>query len=83
MTKGKPTKRRLGFTKPQSRSPKKAEAKLVRENRELKIERDWLLEQEAATSGILRMIARSRTDLQSVLDGIVDGTGRPITLKRC
>ncbi|MGN6734910.1 MAG: GAF domain-containing protein, partial [Candidatus Binatia bacterium] len=75
MTKGKPT-RRLGSATPQSPSAKKPEAKLVRENKELKIERDGLLEQEAATSDILRMIARSPTDLQSVLDAIVTSAAR-------
>src|SRR5262249_9531270 len=34
-------------------------------------ERDESLEREAATSDILRMIARSPADLQSVLDAIV------------
>src|SRR4029453_15882415 len=63
-------------SKPRRPSPKKAEAKLVRENKELKIERDGLLEREAATSDILRMIVRSPTDLQSVLDGIAEGGER-------
>ena len=49
---------------------------MVRENKELKIERDGLLEREAATSDILRMIARSPTDLQSVLDGIAERAAR-------
>src|SRR5262245_46471651 len=64
--------------KPQSkpRRPSLKEAKLVRENKELKIERDGLLEREAATSDILRMIARSPTDLQSVLDGIAERAAR-------
>src|SRR5262244_3519913 len=59
-------------SKPRRPSSKKADAQLVRENKELKIERDGLLEREAATSDILRMIARSPTDLQSVLDGIAE-----------
>jgi len=63
-------------SKPRRPSPKKADAKLVRENKELKIERDGLLEREAATSDILRMIARSPTDLQSVLDGIAERAAR-------
>ena len=61
-------------SKPRRSSVK--EAKLVRENKELKIERDGLLEREAATSDILRMIARSPTDLQSVLDGIAERAAR-------
>src|SRR4029450_177577 len=69
-----PTKK--SSSKPRRPSPKKAEAKLVRENKELKIERDGLLEREAATSDILRMIARSPTDLQSVLDGIAERAAR-------
>src|SRR5262245_40610394 len=64
------------LSKPRRPSPKKADAKLVRENKELKIERDGLLEREAATSDILRMIARSPTDLQSVLDGIAERAAR-------
>src|SRR5262245_6249621 len=63
-------------SKPRRPSTKKADAKLVRENKELKVERDGLLEREAATSDILRMIARSPTDLQSVLDGIAERAAR-------
>ena len=63
-------------SKPRRPSPKKSDAKLVRENKELKIERDGLLEREAATSDILRMIAHSPTDLQSVLDGIAERAAR-------
>ena len=63
-------------SKPRRPSSKKTDAKLVRENKELKIERDGLLEREAATSDILRMIARSPTDLQSVLDGIAERAAR-------
>ena len=62
--------------KPRRPSPKKADAKLVQENKELKMERDGLLEREAATSDILRMIARSPTDLQPVLDGIAERAAR-------
>ena len=59
-------------SKPRRPSPKNADARLVRENKELKIERDGLLELEAATSDILRMIASSPMDLQSVLHGIAE-----------
>src|SRR5215510_2946115 len=60
--------------KPQSkpRRPSLKEAKLVRENKELRRERDELLERETATGDILRMIASSPTDLQSVLDTIAE-----------
>src|SRR4030095_8978095 len=63
-------------SKPRRPSSKKTDAKLVRENKELKFERDGLLEREAATSDILRIIARSPTDLQSVLDGIAERAAR-------
>ena len=63
-------------SKPRRPSPKKADAKLVRENKELKIERDESLEREAATSDILRMIAHSPTDLQTVLDAIAERAAR-------
>jgi signal transduction histidine kinase/putative methionine-R-sulfoxide reductase with GAF domain len=66
--------------KPRSKSdrasPKKTDAKLVQENKELKRERDDLLEREAATSDILRMIASSPMDLQSVLDAIAERAAR-------
>src|SRR5215813_340340 len=60
--------------KPQSkpRRPSLKEAKLVRENKELRRERDELLERETATGDILRMIASSPTDLQIVLDTIAE-----------
>ena len=54
--------------KPRRPSPKKADTKLLRENKELRQERDESLERETATSDILRMIASSPADLQSVLD---------------
>ena len=54
------------------RRPSVKDAKLVRENKELRRERDESLDREAATSDILRMIARSPMDLQSVLDGIAE-----------
>jgi len=57
-------------------SPKKADAKLVRENKELRRERDESLERETATSDILRMIASSPTELQLVLDALVESAAR-------
>jgi GAF domain-containing protein len=69
-----PTKK--SRSKSQRASPKKADAKLVRENKELRRERDESLEREAATSDILRMIASSPADLQSVLDAIAERAAR-------
>jgi GAF domain-containing protein len=57
-------------------SPEKADAKLVWENKELKRERDESLEREAATSDILRMIAKAPGDLQTVLDAIAERAAR-------
>ena len=67
-TKKKDTKK----SKAKPRHPSVKEAKLVRENNDLRRERDESLEREAATSDILRMIASSPMDLQSVLDGIAE-----------
>jgi hypothetical protein len=61
---------RAKTSKRQRPSQKESNAKLNRENKELRRERDESLEREAATSDILRMIARSPMDLQSVLDGM-------------
>ena len=63
-------------SKPRRPSPKKADAKLVRENKELRRERDESLEREAATSDILRMIARSPAELQPALDAIAERAAR-------
>ena len=53
-------------------APRPSIAQLVRENQELRSERDALLEREAATGDILRMIARAPADIQVVLDGIAE-----------
>src|SRR5262244_4311726 len=63
-------------SKSERTSPQKADTKLVRENKELRRERDESLEREAATSDILRMIARLPMDLQSVLDAIAERAAR-------
>src|SRR5262245_48293498 len=63
-------------SKSERTSPQKADTKLVRENKELRRERDESLEREAATSDILRMIARSPMDLQSVLNAIAERAAR-------
>src|SRR4030095_3817810 len=62
-------------SKSQRASPK-ADAKLVRENKELRRERDESREEQSATSDILRMIARSPTELQPVLDAIAERAAR-------
>ena len=69
-----PTKK--SRSKSQRVSPKKADAKLVRENKELRRERDESREEQSATSDILRMIARSPTELQPVLDAIAERAAR-------
>ena len=55
---------------------RRADAKLVRENKELRRERDESREEQSATSDILRMIARSPTELQPVLDAIAERAAR-------
>ena len=50
-------------SKPRRASQEKSDAKLVRENKQLRRERDESFEREAATSDILWMIARSPTEL--------------------
>src|SRR6266508_4572374 len=57
---------------PKTRRPSLKEAKLVRENKEFKRNLDESLAREAATSEILRMIASSPADLQTVLDAIAE-----------
>src|SRR5215470_10869133 len=61
---------------PQRLSLKELNAKLSQEVKELRRERDESLEREAATSDILRMIARSPIDIQSVLDAIAERAAR-------
>jgi GAF domain-containing protein len=69
-----PTKK--SRSKSQRASPKKADAKLVRENEQLRRERDESREEQSGTSDILRMIARSPADLQTVLDAIAERAAR-------
>jgi GAF domain-containing protein len=64
-TKRPPTKKRIP-------SLKEGNAKLVRENKQLRRERDEGAEQQAATSAILRMIASSPMDIQPVLDTMAE-----------
>src|ERR1700756_422219 len=70
-------------SKPRSPSLKAANAKLLRENKELQRKlqernRDLTeaLEQQTATGEILRVIASSPTDLQPVFDAIVGSAAR-------
>ncbi|MDZ4342788.1 MAG: GAF domain-containing protein [Candidatus Binatia bacterium] len=49
---------------------------MIQANKDLSRERDESLEREAATGDILRMIARSPTDLQPVLDAIAERAAR-------
>ena len=55
---------------------KTASGKLILENEQLRRERDEALEREGATSDVLRMIARSPADLQSVIDAIAEKAAR-------
>jgi GAF domain-containing protein len=62
--------------KPPRSSVNGSNAKLVQENTELRRERDELVEREAATSDILRLIAKAPADLQSVMDAIAENAAR-------
>jgi GAF domain-containing protein len=58
--------------KPSRALSKKSQPKKAQATEKLKRERDEALEQLAAAGDILRMIARSPTDLQTVLDAIAE-----------
>ena len=68
------TKKGSRKTKAKPRRPvvKKSQPKQAENIQSLRRERDESLEREAATSDILRMIARAPADLQSVLDTIAE-----------
>ena len=79
------SKKRPKKTKPKPRSPslKAANAKLLRENKELRRtlqERDHdlteALEHQTATAEVLGIISRSPTDVQPVLDAIVESAAK-------
>ncbi len=70
------TKKDTKKSKAKPQRPSVKEAKLVRENKEIRRERDESLEREAATSDILRMIANSPAELQPVLDAIAERAAR-------
>src|SRR5262245_51909636 len=62
--------------KAKASGPKESRPKQTQVIEELRRERDEALEQLAAASDILRMIARSQTDLQSVLDAVAESAAR-------
>ena len=62
--------------KPRRSVVKKSQPKKVENIHSLRRERDELLAREAATSEILRMIARAPADLQSVMDTIAESAAR-------
>ena len=62
--------------KPSGTLSKKSQPKKAQATEKLRRERDEALEQLAAASDILRMIARSPTDLQSVLDAIAESAAK-------
>ena len=62
--------------KPRRAVVKKSQPKEAQALQEIRRERDESLAREAATSDILRMIARSPADLQSVMDTIAQNAAR-------
>jgi GAF domain-containing protein len=72
------TKKGSRKTKAKPRRPvvKKPQPKQAETLQSLRRERDELLEREAATSDILRMIASSPADLQTVLDAIAESAAK-------
>ena len=69
-----PTKKgpKKAKSKPRAASPAESVAKLLRENKALKQDRDEARQEQSATAAILRMIARAPADIQAVLDEIAE-----------
>src|SRR5215467_9879503 len=69
-------KRTVKKPKAKTSGPKESRPKQTQVIDQLRRERDEAREQLAAASDILRMIARSPTDLQPVLDAVVESAAR-------
>src|SRR4030095_2265308 len=69
-------KRSRRSPKAKASGPKESRPKQTQVIEELRRERDEALEQLTASSDILRMIARSQTDLQSVLEAVAESAAR-------
>src|SRR5215470_867892 len=69
-------KKRVKKPKAKTSGPKESRPKQTQVIEQLRRERDEALEQLAAASQILRVIASSPTDIQPVLDGVAENAAR-------